>query len=197
MSKKHNYAKALREKTKLIESIRHQIDLNNHDPQFEAVDILESNLEEFFQELQEKFLGQWETLEYKIEETPFLENFENSKLKNNSLVNGSYSLNYDFKENIAIKRLKVTGQLVVEGDELNYLYQANLAFSFSVVEENQIEANVLYGFLYQLIGDTNHTIKEIKPSETTQIIFFNFDGDELILEEKDVTDRKRLRKMSE
>lgn len=197
MSKRHNYAKALKEKTKLIESIRHQIDLNNHDPQFETVDILESNLEEFFHELQEKFYGQWETIEYIIEEETFLTHFEKNKMKKNELIDGSYTLKYDFKENIAIKRLEITGKLNVEGDELDYIYKANLAFSYAVVEENQIEANVLYGYLYQLIGETSHTIKEIEPGEKPQMIFFNFDKEELILEEKDVTDRKRLRKIGD
>jgi hypothetical protein len=217
-TKKENMAKLLQHKREMVESIHEKI-IDNNDIAVSIVNPAEQETEEeimpSFTEMKtealieaerkaagqeklrilaEKLLGRWELKDHTVGGKKYLDVFIKTRLKGADFQDGNYSCFYDFKGRICLKTLKITGNIMNEGEAVPYSYLVRLTISYRVADIGNIRIILESGYLHYSRGNDTPVIKDFEPDDKPSEMVFRFEGDSLVIIDKKEDDYKVLEK---
>jgi hypothetical protein len=186
-----NITKLLKKKKELVDKIGARISENNgfeHPARERHEDEDQSILH------RKDIIGKWKVIVHTIHDEDYLSAFILQKFKGAEFKNGSYEAYYEFKDRVCLKSLFISGIAVLER-EYAYQYTVKLTSTYSVSKNGKLSVILESGYLYYQLGDQKTVVKDFESSGREIKIDLKISGKEMVLEEKEDGDYKRLKKM--
>jgi hypothetical protein len=142
--------------------------------------------------LRKAIKGCWEVCQHDLSGESFLERFIARTLKGVDLLDAQYQAEYEFKENLCIKRVEIAGNADLPDGAVPYLYRQRLALSWELEGTERLRVRPEIGYQTSSLDGVTAGVKDLDVAGDDMVIVFNVSGNEMVLEEGD--DLKRLRR---
>ena len=193
--KRKNAAELLMEKRNVIDSIRNRI-LENNQRDLVSQGLVYPTLIEPKRDESENnpFLGKWSVTEHTVSGDSFLEHFIRSKLEDNRCEAMSADMRYEFRDEIAVRRLEVTGKIWIGDEAADYRYLMRIVMRYRLKSDDYVLMKSDFGYLYQEIGTEKPSFRDYNGEEKWDELCYRWENGHLILEDVYRDDKKKLKK---
>jgi hypothetical protein len=139
-----------------------------------------------------RFMGLWKVVEHLVEGKPFLERFRALQLKGAELEDGVYIASYEFRENLCIKKVLVSGRLLSEAGPMAYEYRLAVALTWRPGPGKSLVVRPEMGYQMTTLDGSPAACRDLAASGEEMRLTWRLEGKDLVLEEGE--DRRLLRR---
>lgn len=137
--------------------------------------------------------GSWGVVAHEVGGEPFVDRIATRSLKDSELADVSYGAQYEFKDSICLKRVRIDGRAELPDGSASYSFRQRQVLSWDLEGPERLRVRPEMGYQYTSLDGAPAAVKEMEAAGDDLVILFRIEGDELVLEEGD--DVKRLRRL--